>query len=54
MMYPIPAAWTTDGFSAGFNRELSGTDKEFIRDAYPWGPDRWLSGRVGWLCARRR
>jgi serralysin len=36
MMYPIPAAWTTDGFSAGFNRELSGTDKEFIRDAYPW------------------
>jgi serralysin len=36
MMYPIPAAWTTDGFSAGMNRELSETDKEFIRNAYPW------------------
>jgi serralysin len=36
MMYPIPAAWTTDGFSAALNRELSGTDKEFIREAYRW------------------
>lgn len=36
MMYPIPAAWTTDGFSAGLNRTLSETDKEFIHDAYPW------------------
>ncbi len=36
MMYPIPASWTTDGFSAGFNRELSETDQAFIRDAYPW------------------
>lgn len=36
MMYPIPAAWTTDGFSAGMNRELSQTDKGFIRNAYPW------------------
>jgi serralysin len=36
MMYPIPASWTTDGFSAGFNRELSDTDKNFIRDAYRW------------------
>ena len=36
MMYPIPASWTTDGFSAGFNGELSQTDKKFIRDAYPW------------------
>ena len=36
MMYPIPAAWTTDGFSAGMNRELSETDKEFIRKAYRW------------------
>jgi matrixin len=35
MMYPIPAAWTTDGFSVGMNGELSDTDKEFIRTAYP-------------------
>jgi hypothetical protein len=36
MMYPIPAAWTNDGFSAGLNRALSDTDKDFIRSAYPW------------------
>jgi serralysin len=36
MMYPIPASWTTDGFSAGLNRELSAVDKDFIRSAYPW------------------
>ncbi|NKX53342.1 M12 family metallopeptidase [Arthrobacter mobilis] len=36
MMYPIPASWTTDGFSAGLNSGLSETDKEFIRTAYPW------------------
>jgi len=36
MMYPIPAAWTTDGFAVDLNSELSATDKEFIRGAYPW------------------
>jgi hypothetical protein len=36
MMYPIPAAWTTDGFFAELNKELSQTDKSFIRNAYPW------------------
>lgn len=36
MMYPIPAAWTTNGFSADLNQDLSATDKEFIRSAYPW------------------
>ena len=36
MMYPIPEAWTLDGFSAGLNSGLSATDKEFIRSAYPW------------------
>jgi serralysin len=35
MMYPIPAAWTLDGFSAGFNGELSESDKRFIRRNYP-------------------
>lgn len=35
MMYPIPASWTNDGFSAGFNTGLSDTDIAFIRTAYP-------------------
>jgi serralysin len=35
MMYPIPASWTDGKFSVGFNSELSETDKEFIRGAYP-------------------
>jgi serralysin len=34
MMYPIPAAWTLDGFSADLNSDLSETDVEFIRQAY--------------------
>jgi hypothetical protein len=36
MMYPIPAAWTLDAFSVELNGELSETDVEFIRSAYPW------------------
>jgi serralysin len=36
MMYPIPASWTTDGFSVDLNRELSSTDVDFIKKAYPW------------------
>lgn len=35
MMYPIPRAWTLDGFSADLNSELSEQDKEFIRTNYP-------------------
>lgn len=35
MMYPLPAAWTTDGRSTGFNTELSETDKFLISQAYP-------------------
>lgn len=35
MMYPIPASWTMDGFSAGFNSTLSAHDIEFIRATYP-------------------
>jgi astacin (peptidase family M12A) len=34
MMYPIPASWTTDGFSAGFNSDLSAKDSKFIHDQY--------------------
>lgn len=34
MMYPIPKAWTTDGFLAGLNAALSATDKDFIRKNY--------------------
>jgi serralysin len=36
MMYPIPATWTTDGFSVELNSGLSATDKRFIAEAYPW------------------
>jgi serralysin len=34
MMYPIPASWTIDGFSAGFNSDLSDGDRKFIRRQY--------------------
>lgn len=36
MMYPIPASWTNDGFSAGFNGGLSEDDRSLIREVYPW------------------
>lgn len=36
MMYPIPAALTEDGFSVGWNRDLSPTDKKFIKTLYPF------------------
>ena len=35
MMYPIPATWTLDGFSAGFNSALSADDKTQIKKVYP-------------------
>jgi serralysin len=35
MMYPIPKAWTLDGFSADLNGELSDVDKNLIRSVYP-------------------
>jgi hypothetical protein len=35
MMYPIPSAWTLDGFSSDLNGDLSDQDVEFIRQAYP-------------------
>ena len=35
MMYPIPAAWTNNTFSAGMNGELSALDKKLIREVYP-------------------
>jgi serralysin len=35
MMYPIPAAWTNDGFSAGLNSDLSPQDIALIRQEYP-------------------
>jgi serralysin len=34
MMYPIPASWTNDGFSADFNDDVSETDVAFIRTVY--------------------
>jgi serralysin len=35
MMYPIPASWTNDGFSAELNSDLSPKDIELIRQEYP-------------------
>jgi hypothetical protein len=35
MMYPIPKAWTLDGFSAGLNDDVSQKDVDFIRRVYP-------------------
>jgi serralysin len=35
MMYPIPKRWTLDGFTVGFNADLSATDIQLIRAAYP-------------------
>jgi serralysin len=35
MMYPIPRNWTTDGFTVGWNTELSEEDKRFISLVYP-------------------
>jgi hypothetical protein len=34
MMYPIPANWTTNGFSVGLNNSLSAKDKKFIKQQY--------------------
>ncbi|HZW29850.1 MAG TPA: hypothetical protein VFF52_04030 [Isosphaeraceae bacterium] len=35
MMYPIPANWTLNQFSAGLNTDLSDLDKAFVREQYP-------------------
>ena len=35
MLYPIPSAWTLDGFSREMNRELSAEDKRLVRYIYP-------------------
>ena len=35
MMYPIPKAFTTDGYQVGLNSELSAKDREFIGNMYP-------------------
>ena len=35
MMYPIPPGLTLGGFEIELNTQLSPTDKEFIRKAYP-------------------
>ncbi len=37
MLYPIPASLTTNGFSVGWNTELSEMDKKFIAREYPRG-----------------
>lgn len=34
MIYPIPKAWTLDGFSADLNTDLSDRDRQLIRKVY--------------------
>jgi len=34
MMYPIPASWTLDGFTADLNADLSAKDKIFVHGEY--------------------
>ena len=34
MMYPIPKAWTLDGFSTGMNNAITATDKLVVAKAY--------------------
>ena len=35
MQYPIPAGLTTDGVQVGWNKDLTDTDKQFIKSKYP-------------------
>jgi serralysin len=35
MMYPILPGWTLNGFTVGWNRDLSPLDKAFIKQKYP-------------------
>ncbi len=35
MHYPIPSTFTTNGYSVGWNRDLSDGDKELISEMYP-------------------
>jgi serralysin len=34
MMYPIPPEWTRNGFTTGFNTQLTENDKALVREAY--------------------
>ena len=36
MLYPIPKAWTRNGFSSALNTKLSNNDIKFIRRQYPF------------------
>jgi Bacterial pre-peptidase C-terminal domain. len=38
MHYPVPKEHTIGGFEVGWNRELSETDKQFIKTVYPFDP----------------
>jgi serralysin len=45
MLYSIPAELTTTGFSVGWNRVLSETDKEFITKVYPQATPASVPGK---------
>jgi hypothetical protein len=44
MHYPVPAEFTTDRCAVGWNRDLSETDKNFIRQIYPKQPPAGVMG----------
>lgn len=39
MMYAIPASWTLNGFSTGFNEDISFYDKQLVESLYPLEPE---------------
>ncbi|MBD2065978.1 hypothetical protein H6F93_00220 [Leptolyngbya sp. FACHB-671] len=47
MLYAIPAQLTTDGFSVGWNTQLSATDMQFAQILYPFD-ESFLTGDLLW------
>ncbi|MEP0885178.1 tachylectin-related carbohydrate-binding protein [Trichocoleus sp. ST-U3] len=47
MLYAIPAQLTTDGFSVGWNTQLSAIDKQFAQILYPFD-ESFLTGDLLW------
>ncbi|MCX6180867.1 MAG: M12 family metallopeptidase [Bacteroidetes bacterium] len=41
MLYSFPSTWTTNGYSAPFNSELSAIDKKYIEINYPYPSGKW-------------
>jgi serralysin len=46
MHYPIPASFTTDGYSVGENYDLSDNDKKLIAELYPFNKELPLENKT--------